>query len=63
MTDNEVLFKPIEVEQRFKIKRGTLANWRSSKKGPPYLKVGGRIYYPVSGLIDWFKAHKVISDS
>ena len=55
----EVLLKPKEVEERFKIKVGTLANWRSQKKGPPYLKVGGRIYYTVSGLSNWLRAHRV----
>ena len=37
---------PKEVEERYRIKVGTLANWRSQKKGPPYTKVGG-IKYPV----------------
>lgn len=59
MADNEVLLRPKEVEQRFKIKVGTLANWRSQKKGPSYLKVGGRIYYPYTSLINWLKGHRV----
>ena len=37
----------------------TLANWRSAaqrtgiNKGPPFSRIGGRIYYPLSGVLAW----------
>lgn len=29
---------------------GTLANWRSKGKGPPFIKYGTRVRYPLAGL-------------
>jgi hypothetical protein len=37
------------------ISLGTLANWRSLGKGPPFLKLGGRVRYPVDGLVAYEK--------
>ncbi len=31
----------------------TLANWRSMAQGPVYVKVGGRVMYPTSGVAEW----------
>ena len=28
----------------------TLAQWRSQKRGPPYVKVNGKIFYPKLGM-------------
>lgn len=35
------------------IKLQTLANWRSQKSGPPYIKLGGYVMYPVDELEAW----------
>lgn len=35
------------------ITRDTLANWRSQTIGPPYVKVGNRILYPLDEVIKW----------
>jgi hypothetical protein len=38
---------------------GTLANWRSQalrtdvNLGPPFTRIGGRIYYALSGVLAW----------
>lgn len=32
---------------------GTLANWRSKKRGPPFVKIGGKVLYPVAALLEW----------
>jgi hypothetical protein len=37
------------------ISPGTLANWRSLGKGPPYIKLGGRVRYPLDALAAWEK--------
>jgi hypothetical protein len=32
------------------LKVKTLANWRSEGRGPPWVKIGGRVRYPFDGL-------------
>ena len=46
---------PAEVVSRWgdAIQKGTLANWRSQKKGPPYSKRGAKVVYPVAQLEKW----------
>jgi hypothetical protein len=48
---------PAEVADRYSqtISVRTLANWRSTRNSPPYVKVGGRVLYPIDGLIEWEK--------
>jgi hypothetical protein len=31
----------------------TARKWRQSGEGPPFVKVGGAIYYPVAGFHHW----------
>ena len=45
---------PSEVEERYPISKGTLANWRSAKRGPKYYKVGRKALYDVNDLEDFF---------
>ena len=45
---------PAEVEERYPISKGTLANWRSAKRGPKYYKVGRKALYDVNDLEDFF---------
>lgn len=35
------------------VKAATLANWRTANKGPKYIKIGGRVMYRLSDLIEW----------
>lgn len=37
----------------------TLENWRSLKIGPPYLLVGGRVFYEPSDLFEYSRSRKV----
>lgn len=37
-----------EVEELTGIKQQTLANWRYLGKGPRFVKVGGKVFYPAS---------------
>jgi hypothetical protein len=32
---------------------GTLANWRVQEKGPPFIKFGSRVRYPLASLEKW----------
>jgi hypothetical protein len=38
-------------------KRGTLANWRSQGKGPPFVKRGAKALYPLDRLEAWEAAN------
>ena len=44
-----------EVSKRYRnvVNVRTLANWRSLGDGPPFVKVGGRVLYPLKSLIAW----------
>jgi hypothetical protein len=46
---------PAELVARYRgtITIRTLANWRSTGEGPRYTKVGGRVLYPMFGVIEW----------
>jgi len=41
------------------ITTGTLSNWRSLGKGPPYVKIGGKVLYPLLQVVSWEKENKV----
>jgi hypothetical protein len=44
-----------EVSKRYRgaVSPGTLRNWRSKGVGPPFLKVGKSVLYPLEGLVAW----------
>lgn len=50
---------PEELVARWKgtIKSETLANWRAAKKGPTYVKLGGRILYVHACVVAWEQAN------
>ncbi len=39
-----------EVADRWRLSDQTLANWRYAGKGPPFIRVGSRVLYPVEGI-------------
>ena len=39
-----------ELADRWRLSDQTLANWRHAGKGPPFIRVGGRVLYPISGI-------------
>ena len=39
--------------------RQTLSNWRSLRRGPPYLKINRSIKYPLAELLAWRDRHRV----
>jgi hypothetical protein len=46
----------LEAELRKKTHTGskrTLRNWRTQRKGPPWVKTGNTVLYPSSGFLDW----------
>lgn len=39
-----------EVADRWRFSDQTLANWRYAGKGPPFIRVGARVLYPIDGI-------------
>jgi predicted DNA-binding transcriptional regulator AlpA len=37
----------------------TLRNWRSSRKGPPYIKLGRSVRYREEDLAAWIQARRI----
>ena len=44
---------PQEAGGLLRISTRTLANWRSQGSGPCYRKLGGRVVYPLRGVMDF----------
>jgi len=63
MTNKEVAGELIlisEVMERLKVSKWTLANWRRSGFGPPYVRLKGNdIRYPEDGLRKWIAGRLV----
>jgi hypothetical protein len=53
-----------EVSERWglAVSTGTLANWRTQKKGPPYQKLGSKVRYPIAQLEAWETANMVAAN-
>jgi hypothetical protein len=41
--------------KRWGMEAGTLVAWRNRepKKGPPYMKLGGQVFYKLSDIVDY----------
>ena len=50
-----------EVSDRYRgrITVGTLQNWRAMRIGPPFLKIGKAVLYPLEGLEAWDQQNMV----
>lgn len=62
----EKYLTPAEVSQRYggKINTRTLSNWRSSGNGSlPFVKIGGKVLYPLSSLVEWERRRTASSTS
>lgn len=42
-----------ELAKRWRLNAQTLANWRCSKKGPAFIRVGSRVLYPLDAIHDY----------
>ena len=51
-----------EVTERYRgeISVGTLRNWRAGRVGPPFVKIGKAVLYPVQELDEWDKKNLVM---
>lgn len=55
MAEQAKFLTPDELVNRWHgtIGKGTLANWRAKKRGPAYVKIGGRVLYPLEQVEAW----------
>jgi len=51
------LLSPGDVYDRTRIAKQTLANWRTKRTGPPYVKVGRLVRYPEDTFNAWLEEH------
>lgn len=59
MTGPDRLLTPSETSEYLNgIPLGTLAQWRSQRTGPPYLKIGKHCRYRVSDLEAWLATQR-----
>jgi hypothetical protein len=51
-----------EVSERYRgeVSVGTLRNWRAQRIGPPFMKIGKAVLYPMLGLEEWDKKNIVL---
>jgi hypothetical protein len=51
MSESAPFLTSKEVALRWKMSPQTLANWRASGgKGPPHIKIGNKVLYPIEGI-------------
>ena len=54
----------IELAQRWQISEATLERWRSQRKGPQFLRLGGQIRYRLADVESYeLEKMEVVSDS
>lgn len=53
--DDLPLLTPEQLVSRYnqRITQKTLRNWRNAQKGPPFVKVGSRVFYRVADVEKW----------
>lgn len=51
-----------ELARRWPISARTLERWRWARKGPPFIKLGGRVVYELSAIEAYEKAHRRLAD-
>lgn len=47
---NDLYLTSKDLAQRWRLAPQTLANWRHAGKGPPYIRIGARVLYPVDAV-------------
>lgn len=59
MQNFEDLATTDEIALELKRAPETLQRWRRLRKGPPYIRLHGRILYERQAVKDWVASHKV----
>jgi hypothetical protein len=55
----QVSITPDEAVKIYGLNRGTLANLRCNRQGPPFFKIGRKTLYKISDLENWLFANRV----
>jgi hypothetical protein len=58
----EELMSPEALASNFDLSTTTLADWRSQNKGPSYMKIGRRIWYPKPFVAAWAETQIMETD-
>jgi hypothetical protein len=59
--EGKIALDPFDIERMFGLSRGVLANLRCKRVGPPYFKVGRRIFYKPGPFEKWFFGTPVLT--
>ena len=51
--------KPEDVETRYGLSQTALCKWRQANEGPPYYRVGHKIYYVAGDVEEWLASCRV----
>lgn len=57
------LKKTVEAAAFIRRSPRTLEGWRTTGKGPPFLKVNGGVLYDYNELVTWLEGHRRLSTS
>jgi predicted site-specific integrase-resolvase len=60
MSDSPVhtlLLKPVEAARELRVTAQTLANWRHSGMGPPFVKLGAAVRYRYDAVVAFVEAN------
>jgi len=58
MSDSELLL-PLELASRWRVSEDTLRQWRYQRKGPPYIKIEGKVFYEIQEVKKYEENHRV----
>lgn len=61
--DTGRLLRPRELGELLGVPVGTLANWRSARTGPPFVKVGRHVRYRTSDVDEWIAARLFVPET
>jgi hypothetical protein len=62
-TRKSPLLTTAETAEMYRLKKHTLENMRWQGTGPPFHKIGGRVFYHRSDLKEWFEQTRRRSSS
>lgn len=57
------LLRPHELGELLGVPVGTLANWRSARTGPPFVKVGRHVRHRTRDVDEWVAARVVVPET
>ena len=61
--DTGRLLRPGELSELLGVPVGTLANWRSARTGPPFVKVGRHVRYRTGDVDAWIADRVFVTET